>query len=682
VTAVVRPDAAQGPVGPTGATGPHGPTGPTGVTGLTGPTGVTGGVGATGQTGPVGATGVGGPTGPTGVVGHTGVTGGTGARGATGPTGVTGAVGATGVTGPTGPTGIGATGPTGVAGPTGATGAGSNIAVTDGSTTVNPATTLTLPAGAVTDGGGGDAVVAWPEVEELPTAATDTTLVLSPDGAGGVAFVAGARGLTPISITSADSPYTAAANVLVFADDNSGGITVNLPAAPTIGTQAAIVSTTFPDVAVTVTTTDGSLINGSSTARLATINAVVLVTFDGTNWTIVSVEPTVLPDVELLPTSFTDPTLVLSPTGSGGVAFVAGSGNPNIGTTPDAPLALAPVDYVLSSTVETIPAHTYNDGAGGVGATVTENAATDGVLTADGANPTVGQRIVFFELSSAIGVYVVTAAGDGVTVPWVLTRTTDNDTIAKRDQYWVVDVVSGTTFAGGSVRVTAPQGGNNVLVFAALAAHADGFTSVASGSFSKAWGDLGIASGVGATAFGGQGTVASGQFATAFGNQTLASGDDSVASGDLSKATGHGQRVHSSGDNLQSAIGQLSDQTYAVGTTNATPTALADGSAGWLTFPGYTKTCVVRGRIVARRTDVPGTDCAWDFAGVIRGDGTSAYSWVGGSAPVPAIIAQDAAASTWVVALSISGASIVVTVTGEVGKTIDWMTTIELDEVV
>jgi hypothetical protein len=76
------------------------------------------------------------------------------------------------------------------------------------------------------------------------------------------------------------------------------------------------------------------------------------------------------------------------------------------------------------------------------------------------------------------------------------------------------------------------------------------------------------------------------------------------------------------------------------------------------------------------------TDSAWDFASVIRGDGVSACSWVGGSDPAPAVIAQDAAASAWAVALSISGASIVVTVTGEVGSTIDWMSTIELDEVV
>jgi hypothetical protein len=55
-------------------------------------------------------------------------------------------------------------------------GGGGAISVTDGSTTVNPATTLTLPAGSVTDGGGGDAVVAIPAsgVVVSPTVAGQT----------------------------------------------------------------------------------------------------------------------------------------------------------------------------------------------------------------------------------------------------------------------------------------------------------------------------------------------------------------------------------------------------------------------------------------------------------------------------------------------------------------------------
>lgn len=85
-------------------------------------------------------------------------------QGATGPAGAAGAAGPTGPTGPAGPTGAtgatGATGPAGPTGATGATGAGANIIVKDGSTTVNPASTLKAGAGlAVTDDGGGEALI-------------------------------------------------------------------------------------------------------------------------------------------------------------------------------------------------------------------------------------------------------------------------------------------------------------------------------------------------------------------------------------------------------------------------------------------------------------------------------------------------------------------------------------------
>lgn len=70
----------------------------------------------------------------------------------TGPAGADGAPGADGADG--------AAGADGATGATGATGAGANIIVTDGSTTVNPASTLRLGSGfTVTDNGSGEAQV-------------------------------------------------------------------------------------------------------------------------------------------------------------------------------------------------------------------------------------------------------------------------------------------------------------------------------------------------------------------------------------------------------------------------------------------------------------------------------------------------------------------------------------------
>jgi len=115
-----------GPTGPTGNNGETGPTGPTGNNGETGPTGSNGETGPTGnngETGPTGNNGETGPTGPTGNNGETGPTGPTGNNGETGPTGNNGETGPTGNNGETGPTGSnGETGPTGSNGETGPTG--------------------------------------------------------------------------------------------------------------------------------------------------------------------------------------------------------------------------------------------------------------------------------------------------------------------------------------------------------------------------------------------------------------------------------------------------------------------------------------------------------------------------------------------------------------------------------
>jgi hypothetical protein len=64
----------------------------------------------------------------------------------------------------------------------------------------------------------------------------------------------------------------------------------------------------------------------------------------------------------------------------------------------------------------------------------------------------------------------------------------------------------------------------------------------------------------------------------------------------------------------------------------------------------------------------------------VQNGSLGSYTWVGGDTPVPAVIAQDAAAASWAVVLSISGLELVATVTGEDGKTIDWLHVIEQAE--
>jgi hypothetical protein len=81
---------------------------------------------------------------------------------------------------------------------------------------------------------------------------------------------------------------------------------------------------------------------------------------------------------------------------------------------------------VRLATVAPLPANTYNNGTGGVGATLTANA--NGALSVDGTAVVAGNRVlVKDEVAQANnGVYTVTQVGSG-SVPYILTRATDFD---------------------------------------------------------------------------------------------------------------------------------------------------------------------------------------------------------------------------------------------------------------
>ncbi len=102
------------------------------------------------------------------------------------------------------------------------------------------------------------------------------------------------------------------------------------------------------------------------------------------------------------------------------------------------------------ATTTALPANTYNNGSGGVGATLTANA--NGTLTIDGytfVSGDVGKRILIKDESAGAnnGVYTLTQAGTG-SLPYILTRATDYDTsgsgINEIDQGDMVLVISGT----------------------------------------------------------------------------------------------------------------------------------------------------------------------------------------------------------------------------------------------
>jgi|688.fasta_scaffold01024_15 hypothetical protein len=89
---------------------------------------------------------------------------------------------------------------------------------------------------------------------------------------------------------------------------------------------------------------------------------------------------------------------------------------------------LDPKASVVYATAAGLPAYTYNNGASGIGATITGNAV--GALSIDGSAVSINERVLVKNETTTNapynGIYVVTAAGSGAAA-YVLTRTTDFD---------------------------------------------------------------------------------------------------------------------------------------------------------------------------------------------------------------------------------------------------------------
>lgn len=113
---------------------------------------------------------------------------------------------------------------------------------------------------------------------------------------------------------------------------------------------------------------------------------------------------------------------------------------------------------VLASTTAALPSVTYNNGASGVGATLT--ATANGALAAqDGVTLIAGDRLLVKDQVAQLqnGVYTVTQVGTGGT-PFILTRATDADTWLELVSQAVI-IEEGTTLADLAYICTVNQGG-------------------------------------------------------------------------------------------------------------------------------------------------------------------------------------------------------------------------------
>jgi hypothetical protein len=177
------------------------------------------------------------------------------------------------------------------------------------------------------------------------------------------------------------------------------------------------------------------------------------------------------------------------------------------------------------------------------------------------------------------------------------------------------------------------------------------------------------------------------------GENGVASGADSVALGDSGLAYSSDQTVVASTNATSLGVG-AAQYSVIVAECQTEPS----GESGFNTCLGpvilslvdgdnaavYNRTIHVHANVVARRIDTPGTDSAWEADGVLRGDGSSSYSWVGGTNPIFTVIAQDAAASSWTPSFGIANGTpcyLQASAAGDDISTINWEMTLTLDEV-
>jgi hypothetical protein len=227
-----------------------------------------------------------------------------------------------------------------------------------------------------------------------------------------------------------------------------------------------------------------------------------------------------------------------------------------------------------------------------------------------------------------------------------------------------------STVAGGNLNTASQSGavvsgGKSNTSSQSYAVIAGGFTNTAGANYTSIIGGANnAASGVGATVLGGE--------------QNESAGAYSLASGAQSKARLQGQRSHSSGRFSASGDAQTSSFVLRRQTTDAVALGLrVDGGSSYLTIPDDT-TWAFRALVVARRTDADNESAAYQVTGCIdRNAGVVAL--VG--TPTITVLAEDAAAWNLTCSADDTNKALVFSVTGEAGKTIRWVATVETAEV-
>lgn len=258
-----------------------------------------------------------------------------------------------------------------------------------------------------------------------------------------------------------------------------------------------------------------------------------------------------------------------------------------------------------------------------------------------------------------------------------------------------------TTVSGGNTndaiaRSATVVGGENNTASGEYATVAGGEMNTASGDYAavSGGGSANTASGAYSSVGGGAGNTASGIFAAvSAGADNVASGSNSAVAGGSTnvasapyaavgggwraKADKHGQQAQAAGRLTANGDAQTSVLVARRKTTSATPAELfLDGAALRCTIAADT-TWAFRILVVARRTDADDESAAYDFLGCLDNN-AGVTALVGAIAKT--VVAEDSAAWNCDVTADDTNDALVITVTGEAAKTINWVARIELVE--
>lgn len=589
-------------------------------------------------------------------------TGATGPAGATGPQGPQGDAGPTGATGATGPQGdagaTGATGATGSAGAGVATGGTSGQVLTKNSGTNYDTgwATPAVPAGVATGGLTGQVLTknSYTDYDTLWATPSTDGLVRTGGAAGYVltkvtgndydmAWMASGSNTTLSAKTSAYTVIAGDAGTVI--NCTSGTFTVSLTAAATLGAGFRCwvwnTSNTVSHV-ITIDPAGTATIDGATTLLIRRGEGFEILC-DGTNWQTAGTKKQ-----RLYSENAANNVTRAAATGSNSMAL--GNAAAASGTSSVAIGDGATASGVSAIVIGTGRATTQDS----VAIAITDNTTTYGAKTATNA-------IAIGYLGTASGLYSSAVGG---------------------------------SYNTASGQYSLAVGGSNNSASNAYSSVINGSINAASGQYSSViGGSNNSASAQCSSVIGGASNSASGSYCTtiggAFGNATV--GYSATIGGSYLSANVYGKVAFGTGANLSSVRGasQTGITTLVRDSTDATPTVLVSNTntadtLNQLVLQNYSSMAVV-GRVIAQRkgTESTTSTAMWTFNAAIR-RGATAASTALVAAVTPTLIAADADASAWTIAVTAdtTNGTLAVTATGDAGKSIRWVCTLESTEVI